>query len=499
MLLKSKRRLSEIDTLLDDILGARSGVDFAQMPFEDFCADYLRIQDKNGELVPLVLNHVQRHLIGALTGRDIVLKARQVGISTVLQAWHYYSALCANVRTSTLCHEDELTSELRLMTDRFHDNMPDAQRPRRKYANAAMTTYPELESQARIATVGGHSGAGSAGKRKGRGGSNTHIHGSEVAFWPDADGVMSAAMQAGNPDIVLESTPNGMVGWFYERCMEALDDADSVWTLHFYPWWWDDGYAIALDAGETLRYSADEQALVDTHNLTPEQIKWRRKKQKELPHTFEQEYPEDPRTCFLASGESYFRDVEHVFTAPLQVKPIEGRKYVGGLDFAQTNDYLCLIILDSETLQQVDMLHINKLAWQDMRRRISEMCHKWNDAEIVAEANAAGSTNIELLRTGEIMPDGTRTRPVQLRSFDTTPKSKPPLIQGLYYALHEGGLTLQDRGVTRHELRAFISKQLPSGAWQYAAGGGAHDDTVIALALAWHGITQAAYHWPDKY
>jgi hypothetical protein len=43
----------------------------------------------------------------------------------------------------------------------------------------------------------------------------------------------------------------------------------------------------------------------------------------------------------------------------------------------------------------------------------------------------------------------------------------------------------------RHEIRAFVSKQLPSGAWQYAAQNGAHDDCVIALALAWHGIADS--------
>ncbi len=451
--------------------------------FEAFCARHLVIQDKAGRLIPFVPNRVQCALIAHLTGYDLVLKARQVGVSTAIQAWFFYQTMRGFARTSTLCHEDDLTQELRAMADRFYDHLPSEVRPAREYANAKLTTYPALHSQSRIATVGG-----AVGQRKGRGGTNTHVHGSEVAFWPDAQAVMSAALQAGTPQIVLESTPNGMTGWFYERCMEALD-GDSLWTLHFFPWWYEDGYRLPLDEGEVLVYTEDEQRLVDQHGLTAEQIKWRRAKQRELPHTFAQEYPEDPRDCFLASGTSYFRDVEHVFTAPDGAVPVPGHRYAGGLDFAQTGDFTVLIILDAVDLRMVDMLRVNAQSWQEMRRQVSVMANHW-DAEVLGEANSMGSTNIELLQSGELLADGTAILPVRLSAFDNTPASKPPLVQGLYHALHEAGLRLQDHSEIKHELRAFVSKQLPSGAWQYEASGGAHDDTVIALALAWQGMNQ---------
>lgn len=449
--------------------------------FALFCERHLVIQNKRGDLVPLKLNRAQRELIAALTGHDLVLKARQVGMSTALQAWLFFQQMKGHARTSTLCHEDDLTSTLRLMADRFYDQLDGGLQPARKYANARLTTYPERHSEGSIATVGGQ-----AGSRKGRGGSVTHIHGSEVAFWPNAEAVLSGAMQAGNPDIYLESTPNGMVGWFYERCMEALDDPNSLWTLHFFPWWYDDEYRLPLADGERLAYTDDEQALVDAHGLDAEQIQWRRHKQRELPHTFEQEYPEDPRKCFLASGISYFRDIEHVFTAPMEAQPQPGHRYWGGLDFGQTDDFTVLVIIDGTTNEQVDFLRVNRLEWQAMRRQISVTANRW-DATVMGEANSMGSTNTELLQRGEILEDGSRIAPIKLVPFDTTASSKPPLIQGLYHALHEAGLRLQNHSVIRHELRAFVSKQLPSGAWAYEASGGAHDDTVMATALAWHG------------
>lgn len=445
---------------------------FADLPYAEFCAQHLVIQNKDGRIVPFQPNRVQRHLIAHLTGRDIVLKARQVGISTGIQAHLFQQHMQGNARTETLCHEDKLTSTLRRMVDRYYKELPDSLRPARQYANAQITTYPDLNSEGGISTVGGTSGS-----KKGRGGSVTHIHGSEVAFWPDAEGVLSAAMQAGNPQIVLESTPNGMTGWFYEQCMEALD-GDSIWTLHFYPWWWDDGYRIALEPGEMLSYTDDEAALVVAHGLAPEQIKWRRLKQKELPHTFKQEYPEDPYSCFLASGESYFGDIEHVFTAPVGAQPVDGRRYVAGLDFGQTTDFTSMAVLDTVEGCEVDSLHFNRMSWSDQRERIANMARKWNECDVLAEWNSIGDPNIEELRK----------MGVRVTAFKTTAQSKPPLIQGYYVALHEGGLRLLPDPTVKHEHRSFISKQSASGHWQYEAQQGAHDDTVIARALMTHAM-----------
>jgi hypothetical protein len=458
---------------------------FADLPFDEFCARYLRIQNKDGDIVPLQLNRAQRELIDNMTGRDIVLKARQLGVSTVIQAWHFYQQMQGNYRTNTLCHDDDLTGTLRRMSDLFYSELPEKTQPPRKYANAKLTAYDTLKSESSIATVGGT--GGKSGKKKGRGGSVNRIHGSEVAFWPNARGVMSAAMQAGNPDIILESTPNGMVGWFYEQCQAAID-GNSVWALHFFPWWYDEEYCIPLEDGETLTYAEDEHVLIDAHGLTAEQIKWRRNKIKEIPQDFPQEYPEDEHSCFLSSGKSFFGDTEHIYTAPLDVEPLPARRYVGGLDFAQTGDYLSLTILDTVELCQVDQLHINNLPWQEMRRQVSVMANKW-DADIYGEGNSMGTTNIELLQSGEVLEDESRIEPVKIAIFWTTTASKPPLIQGLYHAMHESGLRLQPRAFQKQEMRAFISRQNANGHWQYMAGEGAHDDFVISLALGWYGIS----------
>lgn len=431
---------------------------------------HLTILDKRNQLVPFVPNRAQRHFIKSRTGRDLILKARQLGLSTAIQADYFVTGITETALIATLAHDDTTTQKLRRMAKRFYDGLPADLCPQRGLDNATTTTYPDTGSEVTIVTAGSPAA--------GRGGTYSHVHGSEVAFWKDAEGIMAGILQGVPTDgqIVLESTPNGAQGWFYERCMEALD-GNSDWTLHFYPWWWDDGYQLPIAAPLTL--TDEEQQLVTAHNLSHEQIAWRRSKQRELGRLFLQEYPEDPRSCFLLSGVGYFGDIDHVFTAPTNAAPTRQHRYVAGLDFAQTVDYTVLSVLDATDMSQVDLLRVNQLPWAEMRRQVVEACRKWSIAVLVAERNSMGSTNIEAL-VSELKAAKVETR---VLAFDTSNTTKARIIGALHTALHERELKLLPHPAQRRELQAFTSKQTLTGLWQFAAPDGEHDDTVMALAL----------------
>lgn len=445
-------------------------------------ADYeahLVIQDKHEQIVAYRPNRAQLDFREKRTGRDLVLKARQMGLSTEIQAQNFVEANVRRVRSATLAHDDKGTSLLRSMAERFWLGLPETMRPPRGLDNATTTTYPVTGSEVTIVTAGG--------RNKGRAGTYSIVHGSEVAFWPDAGAIMAGLMQ-GVPtggSIVLESTPNGAQGWFYERCMEALD-GDSDWTLHFYPWYWDDGYR--LDADIALPLTDDEQRLMAEHSLDVQQIAWRRSKQRELGRLFQQEYPEDPRTCFLVSGNGYFSDIralDDVYTAPTNATPAPGHAYTAGLDFAQTSDFTVLSIGDVPARCEVELIRLNKLSWSEMRGRVVTACKRWGVKTLFAEANSMGSTNIEELAK-ELRAADT---PTQIVAFQTTAQSKPPLISGLHWALDEGGLKLLPDPVGRQEINTFVASQTINGNWKYEAANGGHDDTVIGRALMWHGMS----------
>ena len=442
---------------------------------DTFALLFLKILDKDKNLVPFKWNKAQQHFHNNRTGRDLILKARQLGFSTYVQGEMYRRSVTGTRTTMTMAHDSETTQKLRRMADRFWENCKfGSVQPSRKYSNSSLATYPEFDSTSIIATAGN--------QEAGRGDTYTDFHASEVAFWKDAEKIMAGAMQGGTPDVVQESTPNGAQGYFYTLCMEALDK-NSGWTMHFYPWWWDDDYRIALDEGETIDYTGDEREVVRLYNLAPEQIKWRRMKQRELKGLFIQEYPEDPISCFITSGNSYFGDLSGIFTAqPGEYQ--EGHKYGGGLDFGQNNDFTAMSVMDFTTKQEVDQLHINKLSWAEMRSRIGSMYHKWNLPHLVAEKNSIGQVNIEALQS-----DGLTMIP-----FETTNASKAEIMSNLHEGIHEQGWKLLDEPVAKHEFKTFVATQTSTGLWRLAAEGEGHDDTVISKALAYEAGNMSVWY-----
>ena len=446
------------------------------LPFPEWCERNLRIQTMSGMLVPLRMNAIQRKMHEALEvavaegrTRHLIVKPRQTGMSTYIQARLFRQIISMPCRAAILAHDDLTTQKMRRMHKLYYQHYPNA--PIQSQDNARIVSYPHTNSELMMVTAGN--------SNAGVGGTYNIVHGTEVARWKDAGAIVSGLLQGVPPDglVIFESTPCGAQGYFYDRCMEALD-GDSIWTLHFYPWWHDPRYRLAVNS--PLRLTEEEQALVDKHGLDDTQIAWRRMKRKELPHTFIQEYPEDVVTCFITSGESYFGDIESVYITPGGAEPMRGHRYVAGLDFGQKDDYTVLIVLDRETHEMVDMLRIRRMSWQEMRARIIHVTRKWNNCPVIGERNSIGEPNLE-----ELWGAG-----VSITPFTTTSKSKTEIVQALYYALHEGGLRMWGKPEVKKEFRQFSATQLPSGAWRYEAARG-HDDIVIAAALAWHGIHYA--------
>jgi len=70
-----------------------------------------------------------------------------------------------------------------------------------------------------------------------------------------------------------------------------------------------------------------------------------------------------------------------------------------------------------------------------------------------------------------------------------TQQKKVQLIESLALAFERGEIAILPDRTLINELQAFEMTRLPSGALRYSAPSGLHDDCVISLALAWHGLT----------
>lgn len=433
---------------------------------------YLRILDRHQRLVPFAPNRIQAHFLANRTGRDIILKPRQVGISTGIVADQSTRAWSETIMGAVMTHEDITTQKLRRMAARFYNNLPADVRPARGLDNATTTTYPATGSEITIITAGN--------PNAGIGSTLNYFHGSEVSRWRNAGDIISGVLQGLtlNGLAVLESTANGATGAFYDLCMEALS-GEGIWKLWFYPWWWEAEYRIALLPGEVLTLTTDERRLVQRYSLKPSQIKWRRFKQAELKEKFQQEYPEDVTTCFLTSGASVFGEINHALYRPKKNQPLPGHIYVAAIDWGQSDDYSVLCIIDVTANREVVLKRWRQMRWQDIRQQMIALMKHWHVSLVLPEKNSA-STNIEDL-SDEIYEAGLD---ITVSAQDMTQRFKAMLVGTLRRGLDEDGLKLLDIDFASAELRAFAGTQTERG-YSYSAPNGGHDDTVIARLLAY--------------
>jgi hypothetical protein len=150
-----------------------------------------------------------------------------------------------------------------------------------------------------------------------------------------------------------------------------------------------------------------------------------------------------------------------------------------GVDWAQMHDFTVLTVLDRATRRMVDWQRFNQLDWALQRGHLTSMVRTWKVKRIIAERNSIGSPNIEALHR-EGLP---------VMAFDTTATSKPPLIESLVLAFERSEIGILANEVLIGELEAYertVSEQ--TGRSRYSAPEGQHDDCVMSLALAWHGV-----------
>jgi len=193
----------------------------------------------------------------------------------------------------------------------------------------------------------------------------------------------------------------------------------------------------------------------------------------------ERVYSQEVLALFLEGGGSVFRGITAAATAEAQEVAAPGHNYVMGLDFARSDDFTVLTVIDATTKSLVAMDRFNQIDYHVQTGRIGAMATRFRPDAIVAETNSIGIPMIEQLqRLGlPIVP------------FTTTNASKQIAIDSLALAFERGQLRIIPDPVLMAELEAFTMEKLPSGMLRYSAPSGGHDDTVMSLAFAWHGMT----------
>jgi hypothetical protein len=453
----------------------------------ELVARLLCVRTRSGSVEFLHPNVVQRAFERTRGQRNIILKARQLGLTTWAAARFFLKTITQpGTLTLQVAHTQASAEQIFRIVHRFLDYMPQELRSgclKTSHASSRQIVFPGLDSEYRVV---------SAGERNaGRGLTVQNLHCSELARWPgnpaDTLAGLRAALAPGGEQI-LESTPNGVGGCFYDEWHTA---AETGTVRHFFPWWTEEQYrAEAADADSA---SEEERDLVATHGLTLEQIGYRRQVRANFRGLACQEFAEDEETCFRASGDSVFElsAVEiRLASAPepmetrrngeleIWLPPLPGKHYVVAVDPAgggSEGDYTAVEVIELESgLQCAEAAsHVGSL---EAARFLAELGHEYNDAWLAVERNNHGHGVLWLL-DGVCHYPRIYAQNGQL-GWLTNSVSRPIGIGRLNAALIDQPDLFMSRKLLA-ECRSFVRQ--PDGST--GAQSGTHDDRVMAMAI----------------
>jgi hypothetical protein len=308
--------------------------------FPRFAEEFLIIRGKSGQLRPFVLNRAQLYAHSKIeqqlkdTGkvRAMILKGRQQGMSTKIQGRYFHKVITRlGTKAYILTHEAEATKNLFEMTQRFYDKLPQGLACNADKSSSKELYFKKYDSGYAVGTAG----------NKGAGRSQTIqlFHGSEVAFWPNAEdhakGVLQAVSNESGTEIILESTANG-IGNYFHNMWKAAESGASDYIPIFVPWYWQNEYAITSDG---FRPTEEEEFLIQIYGedgLSNRHLAWRRLKIAELSNdfdagleSFKQEFPFSATEAFLNPIANVFINAKHVARARKNKIESDSRLIIG--------------------------------------------------------------------------------------------------------------------------------------------------------------------------
>jgi len=476
--------------------------------FDYFCSK-LDIVPKSGVRQKFAPNPIQRRYNARRTARDVVLKPRQIGFTTLELArddWTFLTRPGARVVVVVQSLTDhtplkQVSGVIRVMLESLAaEGIPLSFRTE----TLSEWVLADREASLRIVEAGASE---AAAEKKGRSGTITRLHVTEAAFFEFAEATFNALLECVpgaefGSEIVIESTANGAAGFYYEHFTGAKTGS-SGFAAHFFPWWEQPEYALPLEPGEIIEPANDREEAAVAGGATPENIKWYRRKvaEKKRQDLVDQEYPSDPETCFIAAGRTFFdRDTTVALRTrtrePIAVElggalriwkqPEPRKQYVAAVDTSEGvgGDPGAIVVYERDTGEHVATLH-GQFPVGVLASKANAVGRKYNNALVVVERNNHGHAVLNAL----VDPPASADRkpypnlfhgPDKRPGWYSTEVTRSAALDKLEDAHRNGAWWTPDVRVISEMLTFVVGKD-----GKAAATSGAHDDLVMATAIAW--------------
>jgi hypothetical protein len=281
------------------------------------------IIDKSGTKRRFNLNWAQQELYDGLWYCNLILKARQLGISTFVCLLFLDRCLFnSNIAAGIIAHTREDAEHMFKRIKFAYDCLPAEIKELR---SATIDSARELRfsngSSLRVGTSM-------------RGSTFQYLHISEFgkicAHFPDKSReIITGSLNtlAAGQYVFIESTAEGREGYFYEMCKHAQEQSKNTQKLtqldfkfFFFPWWRDPTYRLeqTVEISPSLREYFDK-LYVGGVQLMNEQKYWYSLKKNTQGEDMLREYPSTPEESFLASSEGLY------YGSQLVLARVEGR------------------------------------------------------------------------------------------------------------------------------------------------------------------------------
>jgi hypothetical protein len=496
-----------------------------------------------------VPNRPQETYLKRRKGRDVCLKTRQQGLTTLscIRALDY-ALWESGVTTGVMAHLQNVVGTIfedivKFSADYFKKDWGHLYSPTEKSDSSTTLAFKD-DGIERYAP--GHGRTLNTSMRvlyDFRGKTVAFLHVSEASRIEPERLLGSLQGVPANGEVILESTPNGQGGEFYRlwqlwRKMGEL----APYRGHFFPWY--EHYPECPDdwrlpEGEILTPYEKQMQRDLPDRITEAHIAWRRwcieANCQGEPDLFENEYPSNDEDCFLTGQNQVFtkellKRMLKTVRPPSRVgfllsdgalvkfhddekghvliweEPEIGAEYVGGSDAAGGvgRDKAVTYILKKSTGAVVACI-AGQLDPNDFAKETLKAALYYNKAWLCPEANNHGHVVIHVLKTAgyrnlykrKVLDDVSNKVSTQF-GFLTTNDSKLSITEKLKTAIKEGKFQARDNDLVV-ELSTFVQVASKQGkSIRREATPGNHDDRVMAAALAIEMLSQRGVTSSDE-
>lgn len=466
-----------------------------------------------------VLEVIRQYNAG-LPVRIIILKARQLGSSTICSALGFnWLQMFPGCQALQIAHDTETTQSLFEKIQDAWAWWPFRGLRHLRHASQRRLTIEETGSSVRIATA--------KNIKSGRGRTLNFLHASEMSHWDDPDTLMTGLTKTvpnhHGTVVIIECTANG-VGNLYWRMWQAAVAGRNDYVPLFFPWWKHPEYVAEHTLLRYVDLDEYERWLHDELHVNLERIEWRRWS---IANEFDgdvakfsQEMPATPEEAFLRTGRNRF-PLDRLMDC---YKPMAGSrgylhaKYAGSYEFVldplgpltifrwpsadrDWGDYMvagdptrtpvgdpaCVQVINRRTMEQVAVWHghVDAVAFAPELIRLGRY---YNDAMVSCEIEGPGYATIGALLSlnyPRVWQHRWADRhPGKLASnfgWSTNWQRKNLMMENLVHRLSDRTVTIHDQE-TYEQMRDY-SVINDFGEMGPATKGG-HDDAVMAFAQA---------------